>query len=331
MTSTSHHAHGSRRAPFVVARSLAVPVLLVLFTLFALAAPAAAEEEAQTHFCGQDNCFDLLGLQRNASKADVRRAFRRLSVSMHPDKRPDDPSAIQKFRKINTAHTVLTDDAHRRKYEDFLDNPTKYWDILVALSKEHYAPKSNVAFVMAGLLGIATLIHWLNMKNEYRRTLSKMKESQEFKREVTRLVKSKKASNREEAEAMINLDVVGLEEPDWRNLIVFRIARAPSHVGKAAMWNARWFFNYKIRKLEFSNDDKLYLIQKNMSKSDEEWAAISDADKAKYVEKDLWDMEKCKEYERLERIQLNRMGKGAKKKKHAPVPYSEAEEVVMSE
>lgn len=282
-------------------------------------------------FCGHDNCFELLGVMRNATKSEIRRAYRRLSSDLHPDKRPNDPNAVETFRKIGTAYETLTDDAKRAKYEDFLDNPGKYWQYLMDNAKEVYAPKSNTFLVITGIIGIATLIHWLNMNHTYKETLRRMRGSQEFKREVTRLLKSKQAATREEAEAMINLDVVGLEEPNWRNLIVFKLVSVPRTFAKYILWNIKWVVVYKILKRDYSKEDKLYLIKKNMAKSDSEWKAVSDKDKESFIEQELWDKEKCDEYLRLKRIELNRLGKGKKKKKHTPMPYSEADEVSMSD
>lgn len=298
---------------------------LTLLLLCAFAAPALSL------FCGHDNCFELLGIKRNATKVEVRRAYRRLSSEVHPDKRPNDPDAKDNFAKIGAAYETLTDDGKRAKYEDFLDNPGKYWQYLMDNAKEVYAPKSNVFLVVTGLVGIMTLIHWLNMNNSYKETLRRSRDTLEFKREVTKLVKTKVAATREEAEEMINIDVVGLVQPDWRNLIIFKILSLPACVIKYILWNVKWVVCYKIRKVEYSDDDKVYLIKKNLSLTDEVWTQVPDSDKQTYIKEDLWDSEKCEDYMRLKRIELNRLGKGKKKKKHTAVPYSETEDVSMSE
>lgn len=282
-------------------------------------------------FCGQDDCFELLGLKRNASKLEIRRAYRRLSSELHPDKRPGDPTAKESFRKLGNAYETLTDDAKRAKYEDFLDNPGKYWQFLMENAREVYAPKSNVIVVVSGIIGIMTLIHWLNMNHTYNETLRRMRESQEFKRNVDRLLKSKQAATREEAEAMINLDIVGLQEPNWRNLIVFKMARLPVELAKYIAWNVKWLVSYKVRRCEYSDEDKKYLIRRNLEMSDEEWSGISEKDLKTYMDEEVWDKEKCKEYLRLKRIELNRLGKAKKKKKPTPTPYSEVEPVSLSD
>lgn len=282
-------------------------------------------------FCGTGNCFDILGVPRNSTKSEIRRAYRRLSSQKHPDKRPNDAEAKEEFRKLGEAYEVLLDDAKRAKYEDFLDNPGKYWQYLMENAKEVYAPKSNVFLVLTGLIGVVTLIHWLNMQQQYRSTLTRMKASVEFKREVTRLVKSKQAATREEAEAMIHLDVVNLEEPDWRNLIVFQILKLPMVFVNFVMWHAKWTWKYRVRKLEYEEEDKVYLICENLKINPVDWENLGEKERENYFKAEVWEKEKCEEFMRMKRIEMNRLGKGKKKKKHTPVPYSEVEEVNMSE
>lgn len=57
-----------------------------------------------------------MGVSRNASPKDIKKAFRRLSVKYHPDKNPD-PEAKEMFKDINEANEVLSDPDKRRVYD----------------------------------------------------------------------------------------------------------------------------------------------------------------------------------------------------------------------
>ncbi|XP_038072415.1 dnaJ homolog subfamily C member 10-like isoform X1 [Patiria miniata] len=63
--------------------------------------------------------YELLGIERDASNKDIRRAFKKLALKMHPDKNLDDPKAHDKFVEINRAYEVLKDDDLRKKYDRF--------------------------------------------------------------------------------------------------------------------------------------------------------------------------------------------------------------------
>ncbi len=63
--------------------------------------------------------YELLGVHRNASDAEVKRAFRRLAVQYHPDKNPGDKASEEKFKEINHAYEVLSDPEKRAYYDQF--------------------------------------------------------------------------------------------------------------------------------------------------------------------------------------------------------------------
>lgn len=61
------------------------------------------------------NYYKRLGLSKNASKEDIKKAFRQLALQYHPD-RNKSPDAAQKFIEINEAYLILYDDDARQKY-----------------------------------------------------------------------------------------------------------------------------------------------------------------------------------------------------------------------
>ncbi len=62
--------------------------------------------------------YAVLGLPRDASAADIKKAFRKLARQYHPDVAKDKKSAEAKFKEINEAHEVLSDPEKRRKYDE---------------------------------------------------------------------------------------------------------------------------------------------------------------------------------------------------------------------
>ncbi len=63
--------------------------------------------------------YKILGLDKTATTADVKKAYRKLARKFHPDLNPNDASAQQKFQQINEAHEVLIDSEKRKKYDQY--------------------------------------------------------------------------------------------------------------------------------------------------------------------------------------------------------------------
>jgi curved DNA-binding protein len=61
--------------------------------------------------------YESLGVARNASDADIKKAFRKLAREYHPDVAKDKKKAEEKFKEINEAYEVLSDPAKRKKYD----------------------------------------------------------------------------------------------------------------------------------------------------------------------------------------------------------------------
>jgi molecular chaperone DnaJ len=63
--------------------------------------------------------YEVLGVGRNADASEIKVAFRRLAMDLHPDKNPDDTSAEQRFKELNEAYDVLKDSQRRAAYDRF--------------------------------------------------------------------------------------------------------------------------------------------------------------------------------------------------------------------
>ncbi len=63
--------------------------------------------------------YEILGVNKNASEEEIKKAYRKLARKYHPDLNPNDKEANKKFQQINEANEVLSDPEKRKKYDQY--------------------------------------------------------------------------------------------------------------------------------------------------------------------------------------------------------------------
>ena len=63
--------------------------------------------------------YEVLGVDKNASEDEIKKAYRKIAIKYHPDKNPGDKSAEEKFKEAAEAYDVLHDAQKRQQYDQF--------------------------------------------------------------------------------------------------------------------------------------------------------------------------------------------------------------------
>lgn len=69
--------------------------------------------------------YELLGVDRSADTAEIKKAYRKLAIKYHPDRNPDNPEAAEKFKEISKAYEVLSDEEKRPLYDQYGEDAFK--------------------------------------------------------------------------------------------------------------------------------------------------------------------------------------------------------------
>lgn len=69
--------------------------------------------------------YSILGVDEDATQEEIKRAYRRLALEYHPDRKPNDSEAEEKFKEIGEAYAVLGDQEKRRTYDRC--SPSQFW------------------------------------------------------------------------------------------------------------------------------------------------------------------------------------------------------------
>jgi molecular chaperone DnaJ len=67
----------------------------------------------------KDDFYEILGINKGATTAEIKKAYRKKAIKFHPDKNPDDPTAEGKFKKAAEAYEVLSDPDKKARYDQY--------------------------------------------------------------------------------------------------------------------------------------------------------------------------------------------------------------------
>ena len=67
----------------------------------------------------KEDYYDILGISKGATEAEVKKAYRKMALKYHPDKNPDDTEAEEKFKKAAEAYEVLSNADKKARYDQF--------------------------------------------------------------------------------------------------------------------------------------------------------------------------------------------------------------------
>src|SRR4029450_11871048 len=63
--------------------------------------------------------YEVLGVNKDASEDDIKKAYRKLAMKHHPDRNPDNPKSEERFKEAKEAYEVLSDARKRGAYDQF--------------------------------------------------------------------------------------------------------------------------------------------------------------------------------------------------------------------
>uniref|UniRef100_A0A914C7H7 J domain-containing protein n=1 Tax=Acrobeloides nanus TaxID=290746 RepID=A0A914C7H7_9BILA len=301
-------------------------MLLRLFILsFACLSLCSAIGLAPGLYCGLENCYEVLGINRDEfDKATLPKIYRKLARVYHPDRIKKDEDREQneeKFRLIATAYETLKDDETRGYYDYYLDHPEERYYNYYQYYRMRAAPKVDVRLVILATILVISTIQYLSARQKYSEALSYAKEQIKFRNmaidiaqqrgllELERGKIKKKQKNGVNPEEVLNKIIEeniqisgGYKKGSIYDTLAWQIIIFPLTLFHWSVWKAKWVNKYWIKREDYDEEAKLYLIRKNMKLSEAQFQGLESREIDEYLEKELWkkaEFDKWKEEKEL--------------------------------
>lgn len=268
-------------------------------------------------YCGDQNCYEVLGVERDALKSEISKSYRKLAGKFHPDRyvnQPDEKEAAEKkFMLVATAYEVLKDDDSREEYNYMLDHPEEMWFNRYRYYRRKVAPKVDVRLVIAVTITVISAVQYYSAWSNYDEAIKYLSTVPKYRSQATHIAKEegllkkdKKADKgkskeqiREEEERVLRqiienkMDIRGgYAKPKVTDVLWIQIIILPWTICRWIYFYTRWLWKFGILREEYGTDEKLYVIRKNMKISQGHFDSMTDEEKDDFLEQELWIKEK---------------------------------------
>jgi len=303
----------------------------------------AAQYEYEDLYCGNVNCYDLLGVTRDSSKAEIAKAYRKLAGKWHPDrfKEPEQKKEAEAmFMRIAAGYEVLREEESRKEYDYMMDHPEEYFANYYRFYKRRIAPQVDIRIVLFSLISIASALQYYSAWYNFNQAIIYLASVPKYRFQAMEIAKNKgllqnqkqKGVKKDEIRRLeeelvrtIIADMMdtngGYERPQVKNILWVQIVTMPMNVYNWSKFKANWIWRFWILREEYTQLEKEYIIRCNLKLSERQWLALSEGEKESYVSRELWVPENWTQYvqeeEEKERIKMAESGRSKQERRWA--------------
>lgn len=254
---------------------------------------------------------------------------------MKSDTNDEEKAEIEeKFKRVGKAFETLKGEA-REEYDDFLDNPEKYYIEYYQYYRGSVPyPSVNLSLVLVMCAVTVSVVQWFGWNANYDKALLHMYTVDKYrvaaKREAEeRKLFGDKKSNKgktqiqvKEEEKKIIMEIIaekidirgGYQKPVYTDLFIIQLCFYPLYFARYIMFHLRWFCKFNLLKHPFGEEEKLIMIKKHLSpESNSAWEEMLDKNKEEFLTRGLWIKihadDYIKEQEEKERLDKANSGK----------------------
>lgn len=292
--------------------------VLLLLVVVVVSGQGGEDEMMVDIYCGDRNCYEVLGLDKTASKKDIAKSYRKLAGKWHPDMfrtTEEKEVAEKKFMQVATAYETLRDEESRTEYDYMLDHPEEMWRNYYRYYRRRVGPKVDVRLVIAVSISLISAGQYYFAWNNYTEAIKCLSMIPKYRIQATTIAKEegllkkdKKADRgrskeelKEEEETVIRgiiadkMDIKGgYAKPHWSDLLWIQLVILPLTLYRWSSFYLSWFWRFGLRREDYGREEQLYVIRKNLGVSQGQFDQMEETEVEDMLELELWEKDKFK-------------------------------------
>jgi len=265
-------------------------------------------------YCGEMNCYDLLGVTRDSNTKEISKAYRKAAGKWHPDKHQgveEKKRAERIFMHVAAGYEVLRDNESRKEYDYMLDHPEEMFGNYYRYYARRLAPRVDIRIVLVALVTIVSALQyyiaWFNFEAaiSHLATVPKYRlQALEVARErrpdlggKTRAGKEREAAKAREEAAVREVIAElmdrhgGYQRPEVADVLWVQVVRFPKRVCEWLLFNVIWIWRFTILRQPLGLQEQHYLVRRNLGLSERQWEAMEEGEREVYMQRRLWEPE----------------------------------------
>jgi len=177
------------------------------------------------------NYYAILGVDVDASPSELRKAFRQLALTLHPDKAG--PGSEDTYTRAVRASEALSDDESRKEYDELLRNGVPWQENYYGKYAHKYgAPNVDVRYIIAGLIAFISVSQYYSQYEKHHKYMRLAKQTVRYQNKVKQMQNQKTQKSRfedddEDEDGELKIHITGAEKPRWRDVLAVKLALLP--------------------------------------------------------------------------------------------------------
>jgi len=138
-------------------------------------------------YCGEESCYDVLGVDSSSSRSDISKAYRKLAREYHPDylkshgaSKEELEKGVKRFHIIATAYETLKDPQVKEEYDYYLQHPEEYYYNYYRYYKRQI-PNVDVRIVLFGTISAISIFQYISWMTSYNTAITYMAQNSKYR------------------------------------------------------------------------------------------------------------------------------------------------------